>query len=152
MFSQYNLDDRKQGKSPNKYDYNFILPKHLHLMYNSACSWFGDITLIEKASYVSSTNFFGFDNTSLSAYYPHVKVDMSRCNEYNDSFDDEAGAFGLFNYNFAFLNVDNFIWPKSNEDWTYINDDMFEDSQIKCNMDLRGLKNLTTIGHWGCGR
>jgi hypothetical protein len=29
---------------------------------------------------------------------------------------------------------------------------MFEDSQIKCNMDLRGLKNLTTIGHWGCGR
>jgi hypothetical protein len=29
---------------------------------------------------------------------------------------------------------------------------MFEDAYIKCDMDLRGLKNLSEIGHWGCGR
>jgi hypothetical protein len=31
-------------------------------------------------------------------------------------------------------------------------DDMFEDAYIKCDMDLRGLKELKEIGHWGCGR
>ncbi|MDR0545340.1 MAG: hypothetical protein LBG49_00215 [Mycoplasmataceae bacterium] len=93
-----------------------------------------------------------YDNTNNSTWYPHLKVDMSRCDYYNDGSGVPVALVGHFNYNFAFQTIDEFIWPKNNKEWTYLGDDMFEDGQIKCDMNLTGLKNLTTIGHWGCGR
>jgi hypothetical protein len=93
--------------------------------------------------------------TGKEAKYPHIKVDMSQCNLYADSEDLflQSNPFrGAYNYNFAFQNVDEFKWPTNNTTWTRIADDIMEDSYISCDMDLRGLKKLNTIGHWGCGR
>jgi hypothetical protein len=41
--------------------------------------------------------------------YPHISVDMSKCDKYRDSEDSIGGLRGIFNYNFAFQNIDNFI-------------------------------------------
>ncbi|MDR1991383.1 MAG: hypothetical protein LBP70_01480 [Mycoplasmataceae bacterium] len=132
----------------SEYQYKFIMPESLILMYNSACSWFGAIPVYDLPLCVNSV--VGF--TGREKMYPHISVDMSACDRYRDSEDTISGIRGIFNYNFAFQNIDKFIWPRDNHDWTRIVDDMFEDAYIKCDMDLRGLKNLSEIGHWGCGR
>jgi hypothetical protein len=132
----------------SEYDYKFIMPESLILMYNSACSWFGAIPTYDLPLCVNSVVLL----TGKEIMYPHISVDMSACDNYRDSEDTKSGIRGIFNYNFAFQNVDKFVWPKNNTVWDRIVDDMFEDSYIKCDMDLRGLKNLKEIGHWGCGR
>jgi hypothetical protein len=41
--------------------------------------------------------------------YPHISVDMSACDLYRDSEDIVGFVRGIFNYNFAFQNIDKFI-------------------------------------------
>ncbi|MDR1234791.1 MAG: hypothetical protein LBJ97_01765 [Mycoplasmataceae bacterium] len=132
----------------SEYQYKFIMPESLILMYNSACSWFGAIPIYDLPLCVNAIEGL----TGRESMYPHISVDMSACDLYRDSEDIVGFVRGIFNYNFAFQNIDKFIWPKNNDVWERIVDDMFEDAYIKCDMDLRGLKQLKTIGHWGCGR
>jgi hypothetical protein len=60
--------------------------------------------------YLNSTKIGGiYDNTGNGEFYPHLNVDMSRCQYYNDGDGASIGLVGLFNYNFAFQTIDKFI-------------------------------------------